>query len=155
MLPVSSIRAALVPLVFPNLNKIISGQLCPCLHITIHVACPAGKGPKKKKLKIKPGVDSGSRKVFNDDGEAVEPLAQLQVPSTTRCEILFDQLALLCLTLLLKVLSGHPGIMPSSMTWCLPVECSESSRFTKGKGQNYPSLTLPFFARQCGRGGGS
>ena len=27
--PISSILAALVPPVFPNLNKIISGQLCP------------------------------------------------------------------------------------------------------------------------------
>jgi hypothetical protein len=50
-----------------------------------HEFLSTGKQKKKKKLKIKPGTVTGNRVVFDEDGEALEPLAQLPLPDSTGC----------------------------------------------------------------------
>lgn len=43
------------------------------------------KKKKKKALKIKVGKTTGSRVVFDEEGHAVEPLAQLALPESNEC----------------------------------------------------------------------
>ncbi len=46
------------------------------------------KGPKTKKkkaLKIKVGKTTGSRVVFDEEGQAMQPLAQLALPESNEC----------------------------------------------------------------------
>ena len=44
---------------------------------------------KKKKLKISTASASGSRMVFDEDGQAQDPLAQLSLPGEGRCGVCF------------------------------------------------------------------
>ena len=45
------------------------------------------KKAKKKRLKIKKGTASGTRVVFDEEGQALPPLAQLAVAGTLRCAL--------------------------------------------------------------------
>ena len=45
----------------------------------------AAKNKKKKPLKIKVGKTTGSRVVFDEEGQALQPLAQLALPASTEC----------------------------------------------------------------------
>ncbi len=43
------------------------------------------KKKKKKALKIKVGKTTGSRVVFDEEGQALQPLAQLALPESNEC----------------------------------------------------------------------
>lgn len=68
----------------------------------------ATKAKKKKPLKIKVGKTTGSRVVFNEEGQALQPLAQLALPDSTGCAApLPDIPACLQLSALLLCTASH------------------------------------------------